>query len=570
MKNNSQKSQLIGQLLIDESVISEDDLQTGLIYSNKNGVTLGQGLKELGLINESRLLPILARQKGLQFISLKNYSPDSLVLSKVDISHAERYRIIPLSISNGFLTIASSQPLDLQNLDDLALLLGYRIKVVLACENEVMDAIHAAYGVGADTIQGMIKNGSTRISLSDDEGFRIETISDLSDEASIIKFINQILIKAFNSRATDIHIEPFIDRLRIRYRVDGLLYSLPVPEKLKTFHSEIVSRIKIMSRLNIAERRLPQDGRCKIKISDSELDLRISILPSIHGENVNIRFLSQTSIQSGLEKLGVLEDQSYILENVIKKPYGMLLVTGPTGSGKTTTLYTCLNKINITDRKIITVEDPVEYQLDGITQIQVNPKAGLTFSRGLRSMLRHDPDVMMVGEIRDTETAQVAIQVALTGHLLLSSVHTNNATSSIVRLINMGIEPYLVASSVECVVAQRLVRLICPHCKQEKKTDLSVVTGIESDNVSLSNQTYIGLGCHLCNNTGYLGRTGVFEILILNDELREAALRQASSREIKQIALKGGMTTLRQDGLKKVAQGITSIEEVLRVTQETD
>ena len=396
----------------------------------------------------------------------------------------------------------------------------------------------------------------------------VEDLEELAHEASVVKFVNQILLEAFQERATDIHIEPFEDELRIRYRIDGILYDVSIPPNVRQFRSAIVSRIKIMANLNITEKRLPQDGRIKVRVGENELDLRISILPTQFGEAVDIRLLSRRDMFLGLEKLGLLTSDMKILESMIKKPHGIILVTGPTGSGKTTSLYACLSKINDSEKKIITIEDPIEYQLRGIAQIQIFPKIGLTFSRGLRSMLRHDPDIMMVGEIRDLETAEIAIRVALTGHLVFSTVHTNDAASTVTRLINMGIEPYLISSSVICIIAQRLVRLVCPYCKKKVAITEDVVNQFESGSDSSSLKIFEGKGCEACRFTGYRGRTGIYEILVINEKIRELIDHKTAANKIKEKAITLGMRTLRQDGWEKIKMGLTTISEVLRVTQE--
>jgi len=559
----------LGQLLLADKIISESQLKEALEYVKDKNVHLGDSLLKLSIITEEQLLTGLAKQKSIDFVSLRDFQYDPDVISKVSEKYAHKYKFFPVSITGNILRVATSQPYDLQTIDDLSMVLGFQIEQVLAVSSDVDNALHNAYGIGADTIQSIIDKDVQEVELRK-EAKIIESIHELTDEASITNFVNQLIVGALNSRATDIHIEPYEESLRIRYRIDGILYSIPVPSGLLSFHSEIVSRIKVMSQMNIAEKRLPQDGRSKMKINGVELDLRISILPSSHGETVSIRLLNKTNILSQLEKLGISDIDQQIVENTITKPHGILLVTGPTGSGKTTTLYCCLNKLNNMERKIITIEDPIEYDLGGITQIQVHPKIGLSFSNGLRSMLRHDPDVMMVGEIRDIETARIAVQVALTGHLVLSSVHTNNAVSTIARLTNMEIEPYLIASSIECIIAQRLVRLICTNCKETVATDTSVSREFkELADVPAPKELLVGKGCSLCNYTGYMGRTGIYEIITLNSDLREAIIKKESLNEIKRIASESGMRTLKQDGLNKVIQGKTTLEEVLRVTQET-
>jgi type II secretory ATPase GspE/PulE/Tfp pilus assembly ATPase PilB-like protein len=395
-----------------------------------------------------------------------------------------------------------------------------------------------------------------------------QDLIESAEDASIINFVNQVLLEAYRDRATDVHIEPFEDELMVRYRIDGVLHETKVPQAIKNFQSAIISRIKIMANLNIAERRLPQDGRIRIKIGDDKVDLRVSIMPTPFGESVMIRILS-SNILWGMESLGLLKPDLEILEKVIKKPHGIIFVTGPTGSGKTTTLYAALSKINDKDKKIITIEDPIEYQLKGIMQMQVQPKIGFTFANALRSMLRHDPDVMMVGEVRDYETAEITIRVALTGHLVFSTIHTNDAAGGVTRLVDMGVEPFLVASAVEGFIAQRLVRVICDNCKSEFKPDKEILRELGVSRMDLSKiKLYEGKGCESCRFTGYKGRTAIYEILVMSEPIRELVLKRSSSDQIKKKALSLGMRTLRQDGWEKIKAGITTPGEVIRVTQE--
>jgi type II secretion system protein E len=474
------------------------------------------------------------------------------------------YKIIPLGREGARLRLALAEPEDVVLVDEIRWLLRTEIAPLAAAPEAIEEALRRIYGLGADTVD--------RMALTDGETFHAELMaaSDLEqegEEAGVIRFVNQLLLEAFRERATDIHLEPFAARLRIRYRVDGILYEVPAPEALQHLHAAIVSRIKIMANLNIAEQRLPQDGRIKVRTSQRELDLRVSILPTPFGETVNLRILNGAHVTLGLEHLGLLPRDLALLERLLQKPYGIILVTGPTGSGKTTTLYSCLNRLNEAARKIITVEDPIEYQLHGVSQVQVNPKIGLSFAQGLRSLLRHDPDVMLVGEIRDRETAEVTIQVAMTGHLVFSTLHTNDAPGSVARLSNMGIEPYLLAASAECLLAQRLVRVICPHCKTPelgRNGKSAAVSRLLQNEAVL----YRGRGCGQCKHTGYFGRTAIYEFMAIDDEIREHIVKKTPANALRQIALAKGMVGLRQDGLEKIKMGITTLEEVMRVTQE--
>lgn len=560
------KTILLGERLIKKGLITRSQLDAGLEEHGKTGQFLGVTLIKLGFINEEELYPVLSEQLNIPYVKIKDITVPLEALEKLTVKYACHYKIIPIKFEKDRLTVAIADPLDIRTLDDLNLLLRCEVAAALASESEITEAIKKYYGIGAETIEEIINTGERagEIALS---ASKTQDIEDLAEDASIIKFVNQILVQAVKERATDIHIEPYENELKVRYRVDGILYDVPIPQNIKYFQSAIVSRIKIMANLDIAERRLPHDGRVKIKTGKEELDLRISILPTQFGESVDIRLLSSSMLYS-LKNLGLSSSNLNTLEDIIKKPHGIIFVTGPTGSGKTTTLYSCLSKINDKDKKIITIEDPIEYQLKGITQVQIHPRIGLSFAAGLRSMLRHDPDIMMVGEVRDFETAEITIRVALTGHLVFSTLHTNDAAGGVTRLLDMGVEPFLVASSVECFIAQRLVRVICPKCKVEKKPDKGILEefGVKDD--IDKTKVYEGKGCDFCKFTGYKGRTGIYEFLLMYEDIRDLVLQRASSDQIKKKALKLGMHTLRMDGWKKIKQGLTTINEVIRVTEE--
>lgn len=502
------------------------------------------------------------------YIRLKDKDIPASVIAKVPAKYASFYKIIPVELNNGHLIIAMPNPSDIHALDDIRLLLGLEVKGIPAYESEIQEAIRKYYGIGAETLERIISEKENNIQINPviEKGEDIET---LAEDASIIKFVNQILTEAIKDRATDIHLEPFQNELRTRFRIDGILYDINIPDTIKYFHQAIISRIKIMAHLNIAERRLPQDGRIKIKVSDDELDLRVSTIPTAFGEALHIRILSPKFFLS-LEKLGALPEDLTIIESVIRKPHGIIFVTGPTGSGKSTTLYAALSRINSDQIKIITVEDPIEYQLRGVNQIQINPQINLTFATTLRHMLRHDPDVMMVGEVRDYETAEIAIRSALTGHLVFSTLHTNDAAGAVTRLLDMQIEPFLVSSSLECLIAQRLVRLVCPACKTPLKNQNEALDSIKKEVTFTAKdaQLYEGSGCAECRFTGYRGRTGIYEVLLITDSIRDLILNRASSQTIKHKAIAQGMRTLRQDGLQKVLKGLTTLTEVMRVTQK--
>jgi type II secretion system protein E len=563
-------SLLIGQLLIEEGLITSEQLEAGLKEQKKTGNFICQALIKLGFIGEEKALTVLSRKLGIQYVRLKDVDIDSQVIQKVPAKFASHYKIIPVDFKDNTLAIAMTDPLDIRTLDDIRLLLGIEVKGALASEAGIREAIRKYYGVGAETLERMIAEKPEQESLISVSG-KVEDLEGMAEDASIIKFVNQILQEAIRDRATDLHLEPFQDELRVRFRIDGILYDIHIPETIKYFHPAIVSRVKIMASLNIAERRLPQDGRIKIKVMDQELDLRVSVIPTVFGESVQIRVLSQSSFLE-LEKIGLAADELKIIGNVITRPHGVIFVTGPTGSGKSTTLYAALARINSNAVKIITIEDPVEYQLRGVNQIQVNSQIGFNFATALRHMLRHDPDVIMVGEVRDYETAEIAIRSSLTGHLVFSTLHTNDAAGAVTRLLDMGVEPFLVSSSLECLIAQRLVRLICPKCKTAVKAGEEFLAQMRKDidfDMKAA-QIYEGKGCQECRFTGYRGRTGIHEIILVSEKIRELILSRSSSQQIKRQAIAEGMRTLRQDGLRKVLAGLTTFSEVVRVTQQEE
>ena len=557
---------ILKKVLIDRGLIKEEDWAKVREEANK-AENLILGLAQQGLISEKEALQILAQQLHLQYSDLKNVTIDKRVLDKVPVRIAFYYKFLPLKVEERDLTLAVSFPLDIKTQDEIRTHLGYNIKVVLASRGEILEALKRFYGVGAETLERISISSQEEAKPELEEVEKIEEIESLAEDASVIRLVNEIISDAYKKRATDIHLEPYRGEVAVRYRIDGILYDIKTSSQIKDFFSAIISRIKIMANLNIVERRLPQDGRAIVKVQDEALDLRISTMPTPYGESVVIRILP-TKMLFNLEKLGLSKRDLDILEGLIRKPYGIIFVTGPTGSGKTTTLYACLNRINTRDKKIITLEDPIEYEIKGVTQIQVNPSIGLDFARGLRSILRHDPDIIMVGEVRDLETAEIAIRVALTGHLIFSTLHTNDAPSGITRLIDIGIEPYLISSSVEAFIAQRLVRVICPYCKEEDNSQSSLKEAIVKDlNLSSAEEVKIfrGKGCDNCNYTGFFGRTAIYEILLVDEVIKGLILKKVSANEIKKVAIERGMHTLIQDGWQKVIQGITTPQEVLRV-----
>ncbi len=496
---------------------------------------------------------------------LRGKEADPSALRAMPARMAHHYNAFPYEWREGALVVALADPDNLQKLDDLRVFVQKDVIPVQASPAEILEALNRHYGVGADTLEELSAGGQA--SGRADSAIQIEGAEELKgglEDASVIKFVKQIFLEAFESRATDIHVEPYEKELRIRRRIDGILYDTSVPASARAFQSAIVSRIKVMANLDIGERRLPQDGRIKVKVSGNDLDLRVSVLPTPFGESVTIRFLTGRAYLD-LGHLGFLDRDLKYMESLLEKPHGIALLTGPTGSGKTTTLYALLSKLNKEERKIITMEDPIEYQIKGITQVQVQPKIGLDFAAGLRSMLRHDPDVMMVGEIRDLETAEIAIRVALTGHLVFSTLHTNDAPGAVTRLLDMGLEPYLVASSLECVIAQRLVRTICVHCKNEEQRPVS-----GGRDLLEQRPVFQGQGCEECNFTGFHGRTVIYEILDVNPAIRDLIAARAEASRIREKALEQGMITLRQCGFAKVRAGLTTPEEVMRVTMKDE
>src|SRR5579862_2616332 len=512
---------------------------------------------------EEDVLRWLATEYGLAYTTLEDLEPDRQLLSLFPARILLKEELLPLRRTNGTVEVATSRLFATHGLDALKTLTGLNLKPILASSEAIQREMKKRLGVGADTIG----------SLGEEKGFEVvdenpdedNNLDGVEDEASIIRFVNQVLKDAIELRASDIHLEPFEDEFRIRYRIDGVLQDVPVPPQLKQFQPAIVSRVKILSHLNIAEKRLPQDGRIKVRIDDAEVDIRVSIIPMLHGEAVVMRLLRQNATLRGLKELDMDTRELECFRRVLQLPHGIILVTGPTGSGKTSTLYTALNEINDAVRKIITIEDPVEYQLKGVNQIQVNEKSGLTFARGLRSILRHDPDVILIGEIRDKETAEIAVQASLTGHLVFSTLHTNDAPGAVTRLVDMGVEPYLVASSLEAVLAQRLVRVLCPHCKQADNSPTAQVLK-EKLGIPANTTIYRSMGCRECRNTGFFGRHAIFEWMDTDSEIRQLVLKNASADQIREVARRAGMKMLAEDGWRLVRLGITTVDEVLSVT----
>ncbi len=551
-------------------IVSQDPARKALLDKMVAARQLAAGDADLllrdktspALKTEEDVLQWLAKEYGLDYTTLDDIEPDRQLLSLFPARLLLKEELLPLKRVNGAVQIATSRLFATQGLDALKTLTGLNLKPVLASSEAIQREMKKRLGVGADTIDTLDEEKGFEVV---DENAEDTDLDNAAEDASIIRFVNQVLKDAIELRASDIHLEPFEDEFRIRYRIDGVLQDVSVPAQLKRFQPAIVSRVKILSHLNIAEKRLPQDGRIKIRVEDAEVDIRVSVIPMLHGEAVVMRLLRQNATLRGLRDIGMDKRELECFRRVLQMPHGIILVTGPTGSGKTSTLYTALNEINDSVRKIITIEDPVEYQLKGVNQIQVSEKAGLTFARGLRSILRHDPDVVLIGEIRDQETAQIAVQASLTGHLVFSTLHTNDAPGALTRLVDMGVEPYLVASSLEAVLAQRLVRVLCKHCKQPDESPtskaLKLQLGIPADTT-----IYRSVGCRECRNTGFFGRHAIFEWMDSDNEIRQLILKNASSDQIRDAARKAGMRTLAEDGWRLVRLGITTVEEVLSVT----
>jgi type IV pilus assembly protein PilB len=579
----------IGELLLKEKRITPEQLQEALNYQRQNGGKLGYNLIKLGYVKDEEITALLSKQYGVPSIALTQFEIDPAVVKLVPAETAQKYQIVPLSRSGATLTIAMTDPTNVFAMDDLKFMTGYNVEPVVASETAVMAAIQKYYGkaaaaaattgsTAAPTALEAASKALEQIELEDDNVEVIEEVEEISaddlalqgEEAPVIKLVNVILLSAIQKGASDIHIEPYEKELRVRYRVDGILYNIMQPPM--KFRDAITSRIKIMSRLDIAEKRLPQDGRIKVRFrgeddSLKEIDFRVSCLPTLFGEKIVMRLLDKDKLMLDMTKLGFEQESLTKFEAAIMRPWGMVLVTGPTGSGKTNTLYSSISRINTSETNIMTAEDPVEFNLVGVNQVQVRENIGLNFAAALRSFLRQDPNIILVGEIRDFETAEIAVKAALTGHLVLSTLHTNDAPSTVNRLMNMGIEPFLVASSLNLVCAQRLVRRICKNCSEPHPTPAPALmqAGFTAEDAK-SVVPNKGKGCEKCNNTGYKGRVGLYEVMEVTEDLRELILVGASALELRRKAVDEGMITLRGSGLRKIKDGVTTLDEVVRET----
>jgi type IV pilus assembly protein PilB len=540
-------------------IITEKQLNDALEVYRATGSPIGRVLVDLGYASQGAILSVMARQIGIEYIDFAERRPDPAAVALVSRDLASRYILMPIELQENVLVVAMADPQNVLALDDLRIITGHEIRPAISTKDDILAAIDEYYKVAehedTDLLTGTDEFGGEQ---------ELDQITDVVEEAPAVKLVNYIIQKAVADRASDIHIEPQEGDLRVRFRIDGVLHEA-MPPAPKSIQTSIISRFKIMAEMDIAESRKPQDGHCAINIAGHKLDFRVSTLPTVYGERIVLRILRTDSILLQLTDLGFLPQALERFESSFTKPYGAILVTGPTGSGKSTTLYAAINVLNNPSRHIMTAEDPVEYRLPGINQCQVSSRAGLTFSRVLRSFLRCSPDVILVGEIRDEETAKIAIESALTGHLVLSTLHTNDSAGAVTRLIEMGVEPFLVSSAVDCVLAQRLARRLCPDCKEEWRPKREVLIGAGYDADNLPETVYRPVGCKKCGGTGYRGRVGVHEVLMMSEEISRLCVENATSEEIRQVAIEQGMLTLRKDGLEKVRSGQTSIEEVVRV-----
>jgi type II secretion system protein E len=565
----SVENRLLGQVLLDAGLVTPEVIAEALARAKRTGERIGEALVALGAVAKEDVLRALARQQDLPFLSRDELPSPLPILKNLSAKYLRQYRVCPVAVDGSTLTVATADPTNPLLVDDLRQSLGLQVKLAMAPEEAILEAIERTYAPGAASPLQRIVEGMGAEGPGAEEGEEdVSHLRDLAFEAPVVRLVNLLIETAVAQEASDVHIEPFEDSLRVRYRIDGLLFDQEAPPR--RLQAAVTSRVKLMAEMNIAERRLPQDGRIRVTVGGRRVDIRVSTIPTVHGESIVMRLLDRSAIFLPLERLGFAPATQRLFERLIARPHGIILVTGPTGSGKTTTLYAALDKINSPDQKIITIEDPVEYQLKGINQIPVRPKIGLTFANGLRHIVRQDPDIIMVGEIRDLETAEIAIQAALTGHLVFSTLHTNDAPGAITRLQDMGCEPYLVASVLEGALAQRLVRKICAACRAPAAPNPADLHALGIAEALETTSLFKGAGCEQCRGTGYRGRMGIYELFVITEEIRGLILRKAPTGEIRRRATERGMLTLREDGWAKVKAGVTTVEEVLRVTQEED
>ena len=551
----------IADILLKRRLLTEEQLAEAQGLHQTEGLRLDRAVVQKGWLTERQLLEVFGEQLHLPLVTLEDRAFDGELLRSLPARVVYRQRLVPVGRVDGILQVATSDPFDLYAFDDLRLLTGLNIQPVLATHEEIEKVIKTHYGLGGDTLDEMVGEDDAP-DASIEAGS--EDLLEAAQEASVIKLVNEIILEAVNERASDIHVEPYEHHMAIRYRIDGVLQEAPVPPQMHRFAAAIISRIKILANLNIAERRIPQDGRIKFNVGGRQIDVRVSVIPMLFGEGVVMRLLDKANVLFTLPQLGMDERSFGLFKGLIDRPHGIFLVTGPTGAGKTTTLYAALNAIVGPGLKVLTVEDPVEYNLTGVNQIPVNAAVGMTFEKGLRAILRHDPDVVMIGEIRDLETASAAIQAALTGHLVLSTLHTNDAASAPMRLIDMGVEPFLISSTMIGSMAQRLVRRICPKCKADYEPDRAHLP--RDLELAPGDKLWRGTGCPNCRNTGYRGRSGLYELMVMSDAISEKIIERAPSYQIVAVAKQGGLRLLREDGWDKVRRGLTTPDEVVLCT----
>jgi len=551
----------IAQLLLKRKLVTAAQLNDARVLHESQQLRLDHAIIKLGLLTEQQMLEVMAEHLHLPLVKLDDLTVPPETLSALPAKIVYRKHIIPIGRVNGTLRVATSDAYDLYALDDLRLSTGLEIEPVLASREEIDKIIKSHYGLGGDTLDEMVGADDTAAGTVSEAS---EDLLEMAKEASVIKLVNEIIIEAVNERASDIHLEPYERQMSIRYRIDGILQETSVPPQMHRFQAAIISRVKILANLNIAERRIPQDGRIKFQVGGREVDVRVSVIPMLFGEGVVLRLLDKSNVLFTLQELGMDETTHSLFKGLIDRPHGIILVTGPTGAGKTTTLYAALNAIVGPSLKVLTVEDPVEYHLQGVNQIPVNQQVGMTFEKGLRAILRHDPDVVMIGEIRDLETARAATQAAMTGHLVLSTLHTNDAASAPMRLIDMGVEPYLVSSTLIGAMAQRLVRRVCVHCQQRYDPDPAALP--QDLKLDPGEQLTRGVGCPRCRNTGYRGRTGLYELMVMTEAIAEKIIERVATPKLVATARRSGLRLLREDGWNKVRQGETTPDEVVLCT----
>jgi len=571
-QDSEQRKKLLGKILKEMDLVTESQIQEALQIQKQEGGPIGSILVDLNYITSEELGRALAKQQGMEYVDLEVMELPEDVVDEISASIAQVYRVIPVRYENDALVVVLEDPSNLKTLDDLRFLLGREVKGAVADQEAIQEKMQMHYSSEEevdDVMQELDEQlgdvGREMYEREEDESLDLTSLQEMANTAPVRKLLNLVLLQAIQDRASDIHMEPFEDEFKIRYRVDGVLYEMvPPPRHL---HVAMTSRIKVMADLDIAERRLPQDGRIELNIGGTPVDLRVSCLPTVYGESVVMRVLDRRRVSLDIDKLGLRPDDMEKMKSLLNKPHGIVLVTGPTGCGKTTTLYAALNELNDVGVKILTAEDPVEYKIEGIMQTQVNPEIGVRFANSLRHFLRQDPDIVLVGEIRDLETAQIAVQASLTGHMVFSTVHTNDAPTAITRLVDLGLEPYLLTATLEAIIAQRLVRRICPNCREEYEPTADALMQLDlTPEDAEGKKFYRGRGCDMCDNIGYRGRMGIFEMMMMNEELRELVLQDASTQEIRECARKHGTRPLRESGLLAIYDGLTTIEEVAAVT----